>query len=596
MSAEVRSLPQLFRENVKKFGNRPCFQFKKEGCWQTLSWNQVEEGVRQISLGLKTLGVKKGDSVAIFSSTRVEWTLCDLAILSLGAVTVPVYQSNTADQVAYILDNSSTQFVFVENDSLFEKVKSELTKLPRLEKIILISGKSTHPKLLALASLQAQGKKDLEGIKNWEKNFEGIDPSETATLVYTSGTTGPPKGVILTHRNFLDEAEACQKLFDISEKETGIIFLPLAHILAREMQFFQIKVGYVQVYAENIDKLVENMGEVRPHFFASVPRIFEKVHERVLQQVESGSPLKKAIFSWAFAIGREISQRKQSHQSVGFLLTLQGKLAFQLVFKKLKQRLGGRLRYAVSGGAPLSKEISEFFHAADILILEGYGLTETTGAINCNTLNHFRFGTVGKPIDGAEEKIAPDGEILVRGSVIFKGYFKDEEATRQVLSPDGWFKTGDIGEIDAEGFLKITDRKKDIIVTAGGKNIAPQNIESMLKTVPFISQVMVHGDKRKYLSALVTLHRDSIESLAQSEGISFTNYPELIQNPKIFSLVKKAIDEKNKSLASFESVKKFAILENDFTQETGELTPTLKVKRKFVTEKYKGVLDQLYQE
>ncbi len=592
---KAKNLPHVFLNTVKKSAQRPCFKYKKNGKWHTISWQEAREQVSVIALGLKSLGVKKGDRVAIFSSTRVEWTLCDLAILSLGAVAIPIYQSNTPDQAAFILQNSETRILFVENKPLFDKIQSQRAGLPELEKIILITGKEPDDKnILTFEQLQKLGRREEDS--SWERAIHTINASDIATLVYTSGTTGPPKGAVLTHGNFLAELEACQKLFEITCHDTSIVFLPLAHILARVMQFFQISIGFEQAYAESIDKLVDNLGEVRPHFFVAVPRIFEKVHERILHQVEAGSPLKKAVFSWANAVGGEISLRKQKKKAVGPLLWLQGELASQLVFKKLKKRLGGRLRYAVSGGAPLAKEISEFFHAAGILILEGYGLSETTAAINCNSMKNYRFGTVGQVAQGAEEKIAPDGEILVRGPLVFQGYYKDPEATRQVLTEDGWFKTGDIGEFDKDGFLKITDRKKDIIVTAGGKNIAPQNIENLLKTVPFISQVMVHGDRKKFLTALVTLNRQPIEEFAKSEGISFSEFGELTHHPKILHLVKQAIDEKNKKLASYESIKRFTILTDDFSQEGGELTPTLKVKRKFVTEKYKDAIEQLYQE
>ncbi|MBI3540755.1 MAG: long-chain fatty acid--CoA ligase [Deltaproteobacteria bacterium] len=518
---------QFFRQNVRKLGSRPCFQFKQDGKWQTLSWEEAEQRICRIATGLKALGLKKGDRVAIFSNTRVEWTLCDLAILSVGAISVPIYQSNTPDQVVYILNDAEVRFSFVENKALYQKIKVERNNLRMLEKIIFFTGEkvSGDATVLMLETLEKMEAIDLEG---------------------------------------------------------------------RVMQFYHILVGCTQAYAESIDKLVENIGEVKPYFFVSVPRIFEKVYEKVLQQVEAGSPLKKAIFSWATAVGREVIKREQDKKMVGLFLRLQKEISSFLVFKKLRQRMGGRLRFCVSGGAPLSREIAEFFYSAGILILEGYGLTETTAAINCNAAKKFKFGTVGLCVGDVKEKIASDGEILVKGPVIFEGYYNNPQATKEAFTSDGWFKTGDIGEIDAEGFLRITDRKKDIIVTAGGKNIAPQNIENLLKTVPFISQVMVHGDRRKYLTALVTLNPQPIEEYARTKKIQFTAFKDLVQTPEIYRLVKLAIEEKNKQLASFESIKKFAILDQDFTQETGELTPTLKVKRKFVNEKYKDVIEGLY--
>ncbi len=597
MATDTKSqnLFQDFLKTSRRLKNRPCFQHKKNGKWSTVTWLDAEEAIKKIALGLQVLGVKKGDMVALFASTRMEWTLCDLAILSLGAVTVPIYHSNTSDQAAYIIQNSGSRFVFVENKNLHQKIQSEIPNLPQLEKIILMSGSVDPDEItFSLEQLQKLGSQGHE--EDWKKGIENIAPTQIATLVYTSGTTGPPKGAVLTHGNFLSELDACLQLFEITDHEISIVFLPLAHIFARVMQFFHLRVGFTQAYAESIDKLVDNIGEIKPHFFVAVPRIFEKVHERVLQQVEAGSPLKKAIFTWATAVGREISLKKQNKKWIGPVLQAQGLLASQLVFGKLRKRLGGRVRYTVSGGAPLAKDIAEFFHAAGIMIMEGYGLTETTAAINCNTLYDYKFGTVGQKIKSVEEKIAPDGEIMVRGPVVFQGYYKDAEATKQVLSEDKWFKTGDIGEFDEEGFLKITDRKKDIIVTAGGKNIAPQNIESILKQVPFISQAVVLGDRRKYLTSLITLSRESVEDYARKASIHFGDYKELTHHPKIYELIKKAIEEKNKTLASYESIKRFAILENDFSQETGELTPTLKVKRKFVGEKYRDVIDQLYQE
>lgn len=589
------SLLHPFLENVERLRDRPCFTFKQGSKWETLSWREALERVAAIAMGLKTLGIKKGDAVVIFSNTSVEWTLLDLAILSLGGVTVPIYQSSTALQARFIIQNSDARIVAVEGREHYKKVFPSLSELPLVTHLILIEGKNPgDEKTLTLNQLIEKGRRgDTEA---WRRGIDQIQGGDVATYVYTSGTTGNPKGAILTHGNFTSEVEALGSIFGISEREYSIIFLPLAHILARVLQFYQLRVGYVQAYAESIEKLVDNIGEVRPHFFVSVPRIFEKVYERVLSQVEAGSPLKKALFSWATAVGKEASRRLQRREKIPLKLVLQREIATWLVFRKLRARLGGRLKFCVSGGAPLSQEIAEFFHAAGILVLEGYGLTETTAAVNCNSVTDFRFGTVGKTIAGVEEKLADDGEILVRGPVIFKGYYKNPEGTREALSEEGWFKTGDIGEIADDGFLRITDRKKDIIVTAAGKNIAPQNIENLIKTVPIISQVMVYGDRKKYLAALVTLNLDELKNYARTRQIHFHDYKDLVKNPQIYAFVKKAIEEKNKTLASYETVKRFTILEDDFTQETGELTPTLKVKRKFVSQKYKDVIEQLYQE
>ncbi|MBI4373812.1 MAG: long-chain fatty acid--CoA ligase, partial [Deltaproteobacteria bacterium] len=550
----------------------------KEGGWRDLSWQQARERVFSIARGLSSLGIKKGDKVALFSRTRVEWTLCDLAVLSLGAVTVPIYPSSTADQAAYILEHSDAALVIVEDVTLLEKVKA------KAQKIVLIS---------SLPDLEKKGSLTIEA---WKKGIDSVRSRDLASIVYTSGTTGPPKGASLTHRNFVAVGEACCRLVQMGNEDVGLLFLPLAHIFARVTQFYQITRGFVHAYAVEIDKLIDNIGEVRPHFFVSVPRIFEKVYEKVQSQVQAGSPLKKAIFAWAVAVGQQASRRLQKKEGIGPWLFIRRELATLLVFQKMKKRLGGRLRFAISGGAPLSKEVAEFLHAAGILVLEGYGLTETTAASNCNTPEFYKFGAVGRPVYRMEEKIAADGEILIKGDQVFQGYYKDPEATGEVLTPDGWFHTGDIGVIDGDGFLTITDRKKDIIVTAGGKNIAPQNLENLLKTIPYVSQAMVHGDRRKYLSALITLNQEAVERFARRSGISYQQFKDLAIHPKIFHLVQQAIEEKNKKLASYEMIKRFAIVEGDFTQESGELTPTLKVKRKFVTEKYKDILSKLYQQ
>ena len=357
-----------------------------------------------------------------------------------------------------------------------------------------------------------------------------------------------------------------------------------------------MELGFVQCYAESIDKLMDNISEVKPHLMASVPRIFEKIHTRVMNGLEGGSRFKKAMFNWAVKVGSKRAELKLQKKSIPLSLMLAWILAYRLVFSKLHKRMGGRIDYFISGGAPFAKDIGDFFQAAGFTILEGYGLTETTAAITVNTKKELKIGTVGKMLPGVEIKIASDGEILAKGPVVFKGYYQLPEDTKSALTSDGWFHTGDIGEFDNDGFLKITDRKKDIIVTAAGKNVAPQNIESLIKTDPMISQVMVHGDKRKFLSALVTLNKDQLLHYAQAHHISFQNYSDLVKNEKVYLLIKGRIEEKNKQLAKYETIKKFAILENDFSIETGELTPTLKVKRKFTSEKYKNLIDQFYQE
>jgi len=484
------NLLQLFEASADKYQDLDCFVVRRGDKWVCWSWTEVREKVIALSAGLQGRGVVKGDRIAILSSTRAEWTLADLAILSLGAITVPIYHSNLPAEVEYILANSETKGVFVEDDEQLSKVMQCKGRLAQLEFIVLMSGKAKGSELVSIEQLL---KTDLKQATAYHHNLEALDEETTASFVYTSGTTGQPKGSILTHGNFLVEVDACVDVLRVDSQDISLCFLPLAHILARVIQFYQIATGFTHAYAESIEKLGDNLQEIQPNFLVSVPRIFEKVYERILSQVHASSPAKQKLFAWAEKVGAAYSQAKQRQEPPPVSVSAQYLLASRLVFKKIRDRLGGRMRFAISGGAPLAKVIAEFFHAAGIEILEGYGLTETTGAINIVRPDKIQFGIVGPPVKGAEEKIAADGEILARGKMIFKGYFKNEAATREVLDPDGWFHTGDIGEFTPDGSLKITDRKKDIIVTAGGKNIAPQKIENLLKTNKFISQVVVHG-------------------------------------------------------------------------------------------------------
>jgi long-chain acyl-CoA synthetase len=419
-------------------------------------------------------------------------------------------------------------------------------------------------------------------------------PEDIATIVYTSGTTGPPKGVVQTHGNHMATLRSSEQTLRVAEGDVHLLFLPLAHSFGRLESFAGVYRGLTTAFAESIDRLGQNLPEVRPHFICSVPRVFEKVYASVMTKAEAGSPVKKKIFHWAVGVGKQVSQLKQARKPVPTGLGVQCRIADKLVFSKMQAALGGRLRFAVSGGAPLAREIAEFFHAAGILILEGYGLTETCPSLTFNRLDNFKFGSVGQAQPGVELKIAPDGEILGRGANIAQGYFKKPEATAEVFLRDGWFATGDIGTIDSEGFLFITDRKKDLIVTAGGINIAPQNIENLLKGDPFISQAMVHGDKRPYPVALITLNPDELAKFAREQGIIVTDPATLAKHPKVVERVSRSIEERNAGLQSYAKIKKFAILPGDFTIDNGFLTPTLKVKRKIITETNKALLDSLY--
>ncbi|MCP5464396.1 MAG: long-chain fatty acid--CoA ligase [Deltaproteobacteria bacterium] len=590
-----QNLVAAFNSTVQKKPEDTAIRFYEDKSWQTLSWQDLQSAIQRVAGGLKRLGVQKGDRVAIFSRTRYEWTIVDLGILAVGGVVVPIYESSTDDQAAYILENAEVKVLFVENKELFSRIEKEKDNIASLQQIVSFEELPQKAEgIYSLNELKILGVES--GQEIYEAALKQIAPDDIASLVYTSGTTGNPKGAVLTHHNFMCEVEACIDVFPHREGYESLIFLPLAHILARVVQYFHLRLGFVQAYAESIDRLLENIATIRPHFMASVPRIFEKIHTRTMQNAENAKPAQRKIFDWAVAVGRERSRLVLNHQKIPFYLQAKCNLADKLVFQKLHKKLGGRLEFFISGGAPLSEEVGGFFHAFGFTILEGYGLTETTAAVSINRMEATKIGTVGLPLKGCEIKIAGDGEILVRGDMVFQGYFKNQEATDAVMNSEGWFHTGDIGQIDEEGFIKITDRKKDIIVTAGGKNIAPQNIENLMKTDPFISQFVVHGDKRKFLSALVTLDQDEIMRYAKDHKIAFNDYPDLIRQEKIFTFVKQRIEEKNKELAKYETIKRFQILPTDFSVESGELTPTLKVKRKVITNRYKKIFDSFYNE
>ncbi len=594
----MNNLLDLFHKATTRNPLGDALRFKSKGKWVGWTWQHFSDKTLQLLNGLDRLGVKAGDRIAILSNTRVEWTLADLAILSVQGISVPIYQSNLKESVCYILKDSNCTGIFVEDSKQLDKILAIAPELPHLRWVAVFSAFKTPA--IDSGKLEIHRFKDLFLDKNagkalFEQNRSAIRPDREMSYVYTSGTTGNPKGAILTHHNFVSNAEVTAPLIRLHPGQEALLFLPLSHIMARLFQFVHLEAGFIQVYAESIDHLFDNIQEVRPHFMVAVPRIFEKVHTKITSELAHASPLRRLIFNWAETVGREakgLSPRSLSRLLPGTLL-LQHELAKRLVYQKLKQKLGGRIRFFISGGAPLAQEIAEFFAAFDILILEGYGLTETTAPVALNLPGRVKFGTVGPALPNCEIRIAEDGEICVKGDMVFKGYFQNPEATRAVLQ-NGWFSTGDIGRFDSDGFLKITDRKKDIIVTAGGKNIAPQNIENMMKTIPIVSQFVVHGDRRKFLSALVVLDKEEVAKFVAKQGVSLSNGTPPSQIPQVSQYIKDEIDKRNRSLASYESIKRFAILDSEFSEATGELTPTLKVKRRVVEKKYKDVLDQFY--
>ncbi len=594
-----QSLARMFWNRVEKSAGSPAQKFKQQGTWKTLTWREVGNAVRDLAAGLVTLGRRPGDAVGILSTSRAEWVQADFAIFSAGCVTIPIYPTYPPDLIEYIVNDAGVKTLIVEDPTQLAKVLEVDKAMPGLEQIVIMQGyegREPSPRRFTWEALRRLGREKADSLKAELANrVDGIKRDDVATIVYTSGTTGPPKGVVQTHGNHLSALESAAQTTSIAEGDVHLLFLPLAHSFARLESFIGVHRGLCTAFAESIDKLRENLPETQPHFICSVPRVFEKVYAGAMARAEGGSPVKRKIFNWALAVGKEVSRLKQANRPVPTALALKYKLAEKLVFSKMQAALGGRLRFAVSGGAPLSREIAEFFHAAGILILEGYGLTETCPVLTNNREDAYKFGSVGRPVPGVDVKIAADGEILGRGGNIAKGYFKKTEATREVFLEDGWFATGDIGRFDEDGFLFITDRKKDLIVTAGGMNIAPQNIENLLKGDPFISQVMVHGDRRPYPVALITLNPEELAKFAREQGIMAGDPSVLAKHPKVVERVQRTVDHKNSELQSYAKIKKFVILPEDFTVENGALTPTLKVKRKVISERHRPVLDALYQ-
>ncbi len=574
--------------------NLPGFavKFKVNGEWKTISWPEYIQKVEFVAGGLKKKGVSHGTHIAIMSGTRVEWSIADLAILGLGAVSIPIYPSNTSEEMAYILNNSETQYLFVEDSSQLDKWKKISPQCPTVKEVfVLVPDKEKRaPNLSDLEEIGEQFTKESPGF--YAKSVSQIKLSDLASIHYTSGTTGVPKGVSLTHVQVTSEvADVFSELGMISDDMT-LTFLPFSHILGHVEYWGSIYLGYSIAYAESIDKIRDNLKEVGPTVLVAVPRIFEKIYNGVVSQAEI-NPTKKKIFNWACSVGAQVSKYKRSNKTIPLTLFLQYGIAQKLVFSKLHAGLGGKLKFCISGSAPLSQQIAEFFHAAGILILEGYGLTETTAAITLNRPHDYEFGTVGRALPNVKLKIAADGEVLVQSDKVMIEYYKNPEATKEVMH-DGWFATGDIGELTDRGFLRLTDRKKDLIKTAGGKYVAPQKLENLLKLNKYISNVLIHGDQKKYVIALLTLNPDEIKKFAQNNDISYPNLQELAKKPEIQSLIRDVVANVNSQLASYETIKTFEILPNDFTIESGELTPSLKVKRKFCDKKYKEIIDSLY--
>ena len=591
----IDTLAKVFLNTEKVYRKEALMLVKREGKYQPISTAEFSRRVRNISSGLRTLGQKKGDKLIILSENRPEWVMVDLANMCLGGVTVPIYTSLTSEQIKYIINDSEARILVCSNEALWDKVARIKNEIKGVEKFIIIDEPGPGG-VLTLREVEKAGEEyNQKNPEDFDKIAQALERDDLATIIYTSGTTGVPKGAMLSHYNLVNNIQTLRSLVVYTDKDTVLSFLPLSHVLERMCTLAWIYVGATIAYAESVDTVAENLVEVKPNIMVSVPRLFDKFYARVIDNVLSSSTLKKKIFFWALKVGRKVAQKKMNKEKSSWWLKVRYRVAYKLVFSKIVEKTGGRVRFFVSGGAPLSRDIAEFFLAMGIIIIEGYGLTETSPVIALNTLEDFRFGTVGKVLPVEEVKFAPDGEIWVRGPNVMKGYFKKEEETREAFE-DGWFKTGDVGYLDKDGYLVITDRKKDIIVTAGGKNVAPQPIENTIKTSPYIANAVVVGNARKFVSALIVPDFDKLEVYAREKGLVYKDREELVAKSEVYAFLMQEIDRLTPHLASYEKIKKIAILPRDFDLEAGELTPTLKVRRKIVEEKYKPIIDKIYQE
>ncbi len=584
---ERRTIARLWRDAVAAGRTTPAYLVEDgEGGWREVSWAEADQRVRDYANGFLARGVGKGDAVGLLAQNSLDWALLDFALAQIGAVVIPIYASSSERDVGYLLAHSEAVGVVCEDAAQLAKVEAIAEETPRLAHVLTyhdLDGLAAHGRDFAATSPNAL-----------DEAADAIDEEDLYTIIYTSGTTGPPKGCMIRHRNYyvmasvVDEMETLMRGDDVM-----LLYLPLAHNYGKLMLLDGAYVGFTIGLLADPQRVADALLQVRPTLFPSVPRVYEKVHAAVVARFDSATGIKRRLIDWALPIGREVSRLESEGKPVPRGLARRHKLADRLVFAKVRDRVGGRLRLPGSGGAPLAKEIAEFFDAIGIRIMEGYGLTECTTACSTNRAEKYRFGTVGPPLPGFEIRTDDDGEILIRSETVFKGYFKDPEATAAVLSDDGWLRTGDVGEIDEDGFLKVTDRKKDILVTAGGKNVAPQNIENELKTSKWISQALVVGDRRPYVAALITLDETEIGNWAAERGLD-GDISTLAAHPEVQDIVQGVVDDANRDRSRYEQVKRFVILPRDFSAEAGEITPTLKLRRRAVLEHFEAQVDELY--
>lgn len=595
-----KSVPQMLKDKAEKHPDKVALAYKKEGKYIPISYKQFYENALMCARGLSKMGINKGDFVAILSENRVGWVISDMGILSLGCVTVPIYPTNTPEQIKYVLNHSESKAVFISTKSQYEKLLEIKDDIPSVKFVVsyekFLGDKSlplyTFNQLLEVSHPLTESEK-----KTLEEGIEQIIPEDMLTCIYTSGTTGVPKGVILTHKNILWDAYlGIKKVEVLDDNEVLLSFLPLSHSLERTIGYYlPVMKGSAIYFAESVEKVPENMMEVKPTIVISVPRLFEKIYSKIFEAVHNMPPIKKRLFHAALNTAQEYIEKKYERKEPLGFTAIKYKFFDALVYKKLREKVGGRIKFFVSGGAPLDKNINKFFWSLGIRILEGYGLTETSPAVCINNFRLIKFGSVGTAFEHTYFKTDVDGELLIKGPMVMKGYYKNDEATREVLDEEGWFRTGDIAKIDEEGFIFIVDRKKELIVTAGGKNIAPQPIENMLKLDKYVSQAIVYGDRKPYLVALITPNIERLIEFAKENNIDYLDLEQLVLNKKVIKLYEERIKDINSKLPKYETIKRIAILPRDFSIETGEVTPTLKLKRKVIYEKFKEKIEKLYE-
>ena len=593
---EPKTIAELFVKAGEKFDRADALNFKKDGEWQPISSRTVVERSEKIALGLYSLGLRKGDKAAILAANSPEWTLADAGCQFAGIIDVPIYTTLSPESVRYILNDSSAKVLFLDTQEAHDRIADVLPECPSLEHIVFVDGNAKADRSISLTELENRGEN--EAAKQ-SPSFavelrDAVKPEDVATLIYTSGTTGEPKGVMLTHNNILSNVIDAGEKYEFSINDRPLSVLPLSHVFERSAMYLYVLNGMAVHYAESVEKVPDNLSEVRPTIFVGVPRIFEKVYAKAKLKAAQGGSLKEKIFDWAIDVAKDFALRNEKGQSISIFLKLKHAIADRFVYSKFREFFGGRLRSCITGGAALSDDIYLIFTGSGVPIMQGYGLTETSPVITSNNPIAARLGTVGKPIHNMKVRIATDGEIEASGPGVMLGYYNKEQATRDAFTEDGWFRTGDIGEIDADGFLKITDRKKELFKTSGGKYIAPSPIEQMIRSSRFVNQAVLIGNERKFAAALIVPNFEMLDSYAKHKGIKPMSHSEFCEDKRIVDLFERQIAAATKGLAKFETVKKIALVEKEMTVEGGELTPTMKLKRRVIDEKYKELIDGIY--